>query len=196
MPSGAPTRALNQAYAHLSSQVFAATAEKLKDRLVEMGFDAPGEARELIVQEVAPLEGGGINRVAEPHAVWLTQPLDVAALPADVQAAVRVEPLEEGARLHIAADATPAVAAAIAAEVAQAPAGREGQGGGDPRLAGGERCAPRPGRTRANAFAPIPQMRVRVQGELELLDSEALIDFAGWTLAACIAACRRARFRL
>lgn len=173
--------ALNQAYAHLSSQVFAATAEKLKDRLVEMGFDAPGEARELIVQEVAPLEGGGINRVAEPHAVWLAQPLDVAFLPADVQAVVRIEALEEGARLHIAAEATPAVAAAIAAEVARRqPDGRAKAAAIlDWQAVNDARRAPAGLGVR---FAPIPQMRVLVQGDLELLDSQTLIDLAGWTL--------------
>lgn len=174
--------ALNQAYAHLSSQVFAATAEKLKDRLVEMGFDAPGEARELIVQEAAPLEGGGINRVAEPHEVWLAKPLDVAALPIEAQAAVRLEQLEEGARLHISPDATPAVAAAIATEIerrqpdgkAKAAAIRDWQAVNDARRAPAGLGI---------AFAPIPQMRARVQGELELLDTQTLIDFAGWTLA-------------
>lgn len=174
--------ALNQAYAHLSSQVFAATAEKLKDRLVEMGFDTPGEARELIIQETAPLEGGGINRLAEAHTAWLAQPLDVAALPADAQAAVRVERLSEGTRLHISRDATSAVAAAIAAEVerrqpdgkAKAAAIRDWQAVNDARRAPAGLGV---------AFAPMPQMRARVQGELELLDSQTLIDFAGWTIA-------------
>lgn len=173
---------LNQAYAHLSSQVFAATAEKLKDRLVEMGFDAPGEARALIVQEEAPLAGGGINRVAEPHAVWLAEPLDVAFLPADVQAVVRVEPLEQGARLHIAAEATPAVAAIIAAEIERRqPDGRAKAAAIlDWQAVNDARHAPA---GRGERFALIPQMQVRLQGELEPLDSQALIDFAGWTLA-------------
>ena len=174
--------ALNQAYAHLSSQVFAATAEKLKDRLVEMGFDAPGEARELIVQEVAPLEGGAINRIAEPHTVWLSQPLDVAGLSPEAQAAIRVEQLEEGERLHIAAQATPAVAAAIAAEVARRqPDGRakaaailDWQASNDARRAPAGKGV---------RFSPIPELRLRVQGELEPLDAQAMIDFAGWTLA-------------
>jgi type III restriction enzyme len=166
--------ALNQAYAHLSSQVFAATAEKLKDRLVEMGFDAPGEARALIVQEVAPLAGGGINRVAEP--------LDVAALPVEAQAAVRVERLAEGERLHIAAEATPAVAAAIAAEIERRQPGGKAKAAAllDWQAVNDARRAPAGLGVR---FAPIPQMRLLVQGDLEPLDSQALIDFAGWTLA-------------
>ena len=173
--------ALNQAYAHLSSQVFAATAEKLKDRLVEMGFDAPGEARELIVQETASLEGGGINRIAEPYAVWLAQPIDVAALPAEAQAAVRVERLEEGERLHIAADATSSVVASIAAEVARRqPDGRTKAAAIiDWQALNDARRAPA---GRGVAFAPVPEMRLRVQGELDLLDSQAMIDFAGWTI--------------
>ena len=174
--------ALNQAYAHLSSQVFAATAEKLKDRLVEMGFDAPGEARALIVQEEAPLAGGGINRVAEPHAVWLAEPLDVWVLPPEAQAAVRVERLDEGSRLHIAAEATPAVAAAIAAEVARRQPDGKAKAAAilDWQAVNDARRAPAGLGVR---FAPIPAMQIRVQGELELLDSQALIDLAGWTLA-------------
>lgn len=184
---------LNQAYAHLSSQVFVATAEKLKDRLVEMGFDAPGEARELIVQEVAPLDGGGINREAEPHAVLLARPLDVTALPAEAQMSVRVEPLREGSRLHIAADATPAVAKAIAAEVAR----REPDGRAkaaailDWQAINDVRRAPA---GRGERFAPIPQMRLRVQGELELVDRDALINLAGWRLEDASPALERAEF--
>ena len=174
--------ALNQAYAHLSSQVFAATAEKLKDRLVEMGFDAPGEARALIVQETAPLEGGGINRVAEPHAVWLAEPLDVAFLPADAQAVVRIERLDEGERLHIGAEATPAVAAAIAAEIERREPGGRAKAAAilDWQALNDARRAPA---GRGVHFAPIPAMRIWVQSELEPLDAQAMIDFAGWTLA-------------
>ncbi len=174
--------ALNQAYAHLSSQVFAATAEKLKDRLIEMGFDAPGEARALIVQDVAPLTGGGMNRVAEPHAVWLAQPLDVTALPVEAQGVVRVERLKEGERLHIAAEATPAIAAAIAAEVARRqPDGRmKAAAILDWQAMNDARRAPA---GRGERFAPVPKLRARLNGELELVDSQALIDLAGWTLA-------------
>lgn len=184
---------LNQAYAHLSSQVFAATAEKLKDRLVEMGFDAPGEARELIVQETVPLDGGGMNRTAEPHAVWLAQPLDVGALPAAVQAAVRVEPLAEGARLHISADATPAVAKAIAAEVARREPGGRAKAAAilDWQAINDVRRAPA---GRGERFAPIPKMRVMVQGELEPLDTQALIDLAGWRLEDASPQLERADF--
>lgn len=174
--------ALNQAYAHLSSQVFAATAEKLKDRLVQMGFDAPGEARELIVQEVAPLEGGGINRVAEPLSIWLTQPLDVTTLPADVRAAIRVESLVEGERLHIAADTATDVAAAIASVIAKRQPDGKAKAAAivDWQALNDARRAPA---GRGVAFAPVPEMRVRVQGELDLLNSEAMIDFAGWSIS-------------
>lgn len=186
--------ALNQAYAHLSSQVFAATAEKLKDRLVEMGFDAPGEARALVVQKSAPLEDGGINRVAEPLAMPLAAPIAAAAFPAEVRETVRVEDRSDGtAVLHVAADATPAIAKTIAAIVASREPDGKAKAGAilDWQALMDLRRAPAGNGT---PFVRVPEMRLMVQGELEPLDAQAMIDLAGWTIADTSQRLERADF--
>ena len=138
--------ALNQAYAHLSSQVFAATAEKLKDRLVEMGFDAPGEARELIVQEVAPLEGGAhqprrraAHGLARPAARRGASPRRSSSRCADRATGRRRATAHCGG-----SDASRGSGHCGGSGATRA--GRQGQGRCDPRLAGGERCTPRASR--------------------------------------------------
>lgn len=174
---------LNQAHAHVSSPVFAATAEKLKDQLVAMGFNAPGEARSMIVEQATvPLEGGGINRVAEPLALWLDAPLDVSALPVAAQRAVRLESRADGsAVLHIAADTTPAVASVIAAIVEKSEARGKAKAGAilDWQAVNDMRRAPA---GRGVTFARVPQFMVRVQGALELAEPETFINLAGWRL--------------
>lgn len=174
--------ALNQAYAHVSSPIFARTAEALKDQLVRMGFDAPGEAAALIVQQEATLPGGGINRDPVAFALAIDTPINVSDLSVEAQRVVRIEPRADGGVvLHIAADATPAVAALVAKVVeradtagkAKASAIMEWQAINDARRAPAGRNV---------KFAPIPHFMAKVQGELELVDADTLINLAGWRL--------------
>jgi type III restriction enzyme len=177
--------ALNQAYAHVSSLAFSATAQKLKDQLVKMGFDAPGEAAELIVQHSAELEGGGINRDPEPLAVELDVPIKAEDLPAQVRDVVTVAAKPGGGcTVHLKAEATEPQAKLIAAVIAKAASGAATKAAAatilDWQAVNDARRAPA---GRGETFAPIPLLQVRVQGELELAQPDIYIDLAGWRLA-------------
>lgn len=174
--------ALNQAYAHVSSPIFARTAEALKDQLVRMGFDAPGEAAALIVQQEATLPGGGINREPVAFALTLDAPINVADLSQEARRVVRIEPRADGrAVLHIAAEATPAVAALVAAVVEKSEASGKAKANAilDWQAVNDARRAPA---GLGVKFAPVPHFMAKVQGELELADADSFINLAGWKL--------------
>lgn len=174
--------ALNRAYAHLSSKGFADTAAALRDRLVNIGFDAPGEAAAMIVeQSTIPLEGGAAYPEPEPLALVLEVEPNLASLSVEARKAVTREVRDGAATWIIAADASAAVATEIAnvvqhsAAANAAPARRiaEWHEVQERRRAPAGRNVP---------FAPIPQLMLRWQGELELADADLLIDLSGWRL--------------
>ena len=179
------TEALNRAYAHVSSKGFADTAAQLRDKLINLGFDGPADARAAIVETPAmPLPGGRMHVAPEPMTLVMETPADWDVLPLEAKRAVTVEVRPDGSqRVTIAADASPQTARFIAAVIKRADASdaarvkaarvEEWQAQNDMRRAPSMQGVP---------FAVVPRLMAMVQGELELVERETLLDLAGWRL--------------
>lgn len=177
--------ALNRAYAHVSSRNFADAANALRDRLVDLGFDAAAAAAAVVEAPPLALSGGSLRVEPEPLALPLMAAPNLTHLPPAVRALTKVEEAEDGAAvLHIAAEASPDAVAEIAAAV-KAGAGAAGRKAAERIEAWGEvNAARRSPSARGEVFAPVPLLMARVQGELELATPETLIDLAGFDLAS------------
>lgn len=177
--------ALNRAYAHVSARSFADAANALRDRLVDLGFDAADAGAAIVEAPPLALAGGSLNLEPVPLALELAAPPNLTFLPVAVQALARVEERPEGgAVLHIVAAASPDAVAEIAAAV-KAGTGAAGRKAAERIEQWGEvNAARRSPSARGEAFAPIPWLMARVQGELELATPETLIDLAGFDLAS------------
>lgn len=180
--------ALNRAYAHVSARSFADAANALRDRLVDLGFDAADAESAIVAAPPLALTGGSLNLEPEPLALELAAAPNLAFLPAAVQALARVERRPDGgAVLYVAAEALPDAVAEIAAAVASK-AGVAGRKAAERIEQWGEvNAARRSPAARGETFAPVPLLMARVQGELELATPETLIDLAGFDLAGELA---------
>ncbi len=179
------TEALNRAYAHVSARSFADAANALRDRLVELGFDTADASAAIVEAPPLALTGGALHREPEPLALVLATLPNLAMLPPAVQAFARTEARPDGtAVLHIAAAASPDAVAEIAAAV-KAGAGATGRVAAARIEQWGElNAARRSPAAQGELFAPVPWLMARVQGELELVTPETLIDLAGFDLAS------------
>lgn len=177
--------ALNRAYAHVSSRNFADAANALRDRLVNLGFDTADAAAAIVEVPSFALPGGAIYVEPEPLALELVEAPNLAFLPAPVAALARVEQRPEGGVvLHIAAEASLDAVAEIAA-IVKAGAGLIGRKAAARIEAWGEtNAARRSPAARGEAFAPVPLLMARMEGELELVTPETLIDLAGFDLSS------------
>lgn len=179
------TEALNRAYAHVSSRGFADTAAQLRDKLISLGFDGPADARAAIVETPAmPLPGGRINLEPEPLTLVMESPADWEGLPVAAKRAVTVETLDDGRqRVTVAADASAETAQMIAALIRRADASDMARAKATRVVDWQEQMDMR--RTpsmRGDTFAPVPRLMALMQGELELVERETLLDLAGWRL--------------
>ena len=179
------TEALNRAYAHVSSRGFADTAAQLRDKLINLGFDGPADARAAIVETPPmPLEGGRVHVEPEPLTFVMETPADWDALPVAAKRAVKVEALAEGGqRVTVAADAD-ADAARIIAELIRKAAKSDADKAKAARVVDWQEQMDmrRTSAMRGIPFAPVPRLMAMVQGELELVERETLLDLAGWRL--------------
>lgn len=179
-----PSQALNRAYAHVSSRHFADAANALRDRLVDLGFDAADAAEAVIETPALGLAGGTLHVEPEPLEIELAAVPNLTFLPAAVQALARVAESPGGARLYIAAEASPDAVAEIAAAV-KAGSGAAGRAAAARIEQWGEvNAARRSTAARGETFAPVPLLMAHIQGELELATPEGLIDLAGFDLGA------------
>lgn len=178
-----PTEALNRAYAHVSSRNFAEAANALRDRLVALGFDAADAAEAIVGAPPLELTGGALILEPEPIRLELASAPNLAFLPPAVRELARVEDRADGgAVLHVAAEASPDQVAELA-EAIRAETGTAGKAAAARLESWGEvNAARRSPAARGEAFAPVPRLMARVQGELELATPETLIDLAGFDL--------------
>ncbi|HYD23484.1 MAG TPA: DEAD/DEAH box helicase family protein [Croceibacterium sp.] len=179
-----PSEALNRAYAHVSSRNFADAANALRDRLVDLGFDAADAAAAIVETPALALPGGAVHVEPEPLALELVTAPNLGFLPPAVRELARVEEKPEGgAVLYVAAEASPDAVAELAAAV------RAGSGTAARNAAkrieqwGEMNAARRSPAARGEVFASVPLLMARVQGELELATPETLIDLAGFDLS-------------
>ncbi len=173
---------LNRAYAFAASPNFVATAQSLKDGLVENGFQKL-EAADLVVpdeQPSLPFGGSLFDETTEP----VTAAPELNRIDPDLAARVTFDP-NAGTLTVRGVLSAPEIAAL---RDCVAPADRWAV----------ERLYDRSrGRTPA-ADAPrapfrVPALAVRVNGQLELFEADHFLDFE-WDLAACDATLTEAEF--
>jgi len=174
---------LNRAWAFVVSPDFTTAANALRDRMVEnMGFNAL-EAAQAIVPTTEPLFDHGLDLFNQ------TQVRDtdlVITLPANVD--MREVPLPATARLvlqgeHVQVicrnDVTPADAAAMVAALPKVHQARVAQAITDHSAMVTMMQA---ASARRIPFAPLPQMVMLFDGAWQLVESETLVNIAGFSL--------------
>ncbi len=171
---------LNSAYAHVCEPNFIEAAVHLKDRLVDMGFEAE-EAEDNIEVLGLPLEGGGADTSVVPEPVSLvleTLPV-LTELPEPVREQVRVEKTPEGgAVLIVEAPVEEAEQEAILALVPEETRDEARKQLEYQRHRAERLVSPA---AKGEPFA-VPRLCLSVQGELELAEPELFLDLGGWNL--------------
>lgn len=174
---------LNRAYANLTSKSFSEAAHALKDRLVAMGFEE-GEAEDNILPEQLDLDEGLFGKVRRPKPnLTVSLSADASAvkeLEAVAPAKVRVSIAEDGkAVVTITGLLTPAEREKLIAAIPEADAG-----GFSDKVAAYEaehidQASPA---ERGESFV-APALMAWVQGELELADTDLLMEYHDWSFA-------------
>ena len=175
--------ALNRAYTHVSSPRFGEGARALKDTLVEkMGFQ-PDEADAVIEQRQAVIPGLGTNADLFNRAPVLVETLDSApdlsGLAPEVAARVQVETRADGGvNVTVQGDIPDELEQRLIAATPPEGQARVRAAVHRHRITHRNSMAPA---ERGEKFA-VPRLFVNVQGELELVEKELILDLGGWTL--------------
>ncbi len=175
--------ALNRAYAHVSSQRFGEGAEALTDTLVEkMGFE-PDEAASVIEQRQPPLPGLDTTEDLFNQVPILLETLDVApdlsGLDPEVAERVQVETRKDGTvTVTVQGDIPQELEQRLVASMTTEGQERVRQAVKRHRIAHRNSTSPA---TRGEKF-PVPRLFLEVQGELELVEKDLILDLGGWSL--------------
>ncbi|KQQ78457.1 restriction endonuclease subunit R [Rhizobium sp. Leaf321] len=174
---------LNRAYANLTSKSFSEAAYALRDRLVAMGFEQ-GEAEDNVLPEQLDLNEGLFGHARRPQpsvAVSLNaHPAAVKELEAAAPSKVRVTAGEDGrAVVKITGFLSPAEKQKLIAALPKAEAG-----GFSEQIASyeAEHLHEASPAERGETFT-VPALMAWVQGELELADTDILMEYHDWSLA-------------
>ncbi|HEX6912874.1 MAG TPA: hypothetical protein VF142_20870, partial [Longimicrobium sp.] len=174
--------ALNRAYAFLSEPSFSHAAQTLVDKLVSMGFqeDEARESIEVVQQEL--YEDDTLFAVAARPQPTFTHTVEAAPeliLQLEQHEGVTVQPAEDGrVRIAVAGRVDDALAQAIAGTVEQAERARLAEAIARHNVAVNDRLSPA---QRGETFA-VPALVTEIQGTLELVDTELLIEDHEWSL--------------
>ncbi len=178
-------KALNQSYAFVVSRSFAETAGALRDRLVAgAGFERR-EVTEFVTAAKAEqarldLEGHAGRVIVRPVAITLTEKPDLKSVPKPVRDKVSWDgrlntltistPLTEDEADVLKASVTSDSAAAAIVQAAEVSRTTAIEFFNTPAELGEHFC--------------VPQLAVRVQGDLQLFDDPEVLDYP-WDLSAC-----------
>ncbi|MEX6677361.1 DEAD/DEAH box helicase family protein [Pseudomonas sp. W2Oct36] len=188
---------LNKAYAHIVSTNFAEAASNLRDRLVQnMGFERLDTAGIIVPQQSLLLTGGsGDIEQSIGHSSPLLIPdchVDLPSVPEtdnwpeDLKAQVEIRPTSQGATLVLKGNldnemlkqAETFIAAAIPAK-AKAAKEKLAQQFADHRAV---RNALRAPAQLGILFSPIPQLCLRLDSYLEIVERDTLAELGEWNL--------------
>jgi type III restriction enzyme len=175
--------ALNRAYAHVSSPRFGEGAKALTDTLVEkMGFE-PDEAASVIEQRQPSLPGLDTSGDLFNQVPVLLETLDVApdlsGLDPEVAERVQVETREDGTvTVTVQGDIPQELEQRLVASVTTEGQERVRQAVKRHRIAHRNSTSPA---TRGEKF-PVPRLFLQVQGHLELVEKDLILDLGGWSL--------------
>lgn len=184
---------LNKAYAHIVATNFAEAASNLRDRLVQnMGFERLDTSSIIVPQQSLPLTGGsgeapssvvaGGMALPDCHIELPTLP-DTKNWPEELQAAVQVHPTSQGATLVLKGSvdsetlkqAETFVTASLPAKAKE----KVAQQFADHRAMRQAMKAPA---QLGLAFAPIPQLCLKLDGYLEVVEKDTLAQLGDWNL--------------
>ena len=178
---------LNRAYAHLVSPEFAQAAERLKDRLVQMGFDRLEAAIGVQPGTIEPFWHDETDHpitppqpAAMPFVLTVNTAPDLEALPDEVRERVEVQPLATGFRVTVRGEIIDAIEDALLDAV---PKKRQEEVTTRIRQHQALQQALTAPAARGERFSPLPRLGVWVQGEFELLEKESFITLGEWSLA-------------
>ncbi|MEO6696844.1 MAG: DEAD/DEAH box helicase family protein, partial [Gammaproteobacteria bacterium] len=170
---------LNRAYAHVCEPDFISAAVNLKDRLVDMGFEAE-EAEDNIETRGLDLHGGGASLpAASVVTIHVPSAQAVAALPLPVREQLNVESKPDGSAVLTLSQPLSEQDESVVLSLVP-PDEREQVG---KQLAFQRHQAARldSPAARHEKFA-VPVLCLRVQGELQLAEPDLFLDLGGWKL--------------
>jgi type III restriction enzyme len=189
--------ALNRAYTHVSSPRFGEGAKKLTDTLVQkMGFE-PDEAASAIEQRQPTLPGLDTSGDLFNQVPVLRETLDAApdlfGLDNDVSERVQVVTREDGTVIvTVKGDIPHELEQRLVASMKIEGQERVRQAVKRYRIANHNNSPPD---TRGEKF-PVPRLFLEVQGELELVDKDIILELGGWSLSNYAAELTPAEFSI
>ncbi|MBK5965394.1 restriction endonuclease subunit R [Thiocystis minor] len=182
---------LNRAYAHIVAENFAQAASTLKDRMVQnMGFERLETAALIVPQQSLPLVGGAgsaghgtIAPLIPECQIEVPAVPDTQHWPAALRASVQVRATTQGATLLLKGDVDADTLAQAEAFIGnalpeQARAAVKEQFDAHRALRQALRAPVQFGLS----FAPIPQLCLRLDDRLEVVEKETLADLGDWDL--------------
>jgi type III restriction enzyme len=181
---------LNRAYAHLATQSFAKAATELKDKLIAMGFEELDIAEYVRQYESDTNQGDLFNGNGEPQ-----QPSnDMQEVVVEVATMPELDKLDEEEKRQLTATTTEegSVVVKVKGEIsdnlkkvivksAGKPANKKSIEQ-DIRIHNARIEASRSPAEQGKLFGSLPQLCAVIQGELELVESENILDSSAWNL--------------
>ena len=186
--------ALNRAYAHIVAENFAQAASALKDRMVQnMGFERLETAALIIPQQPLALAGGATGALTAQQPtpppvipdchIEVPQVPDTKNWPAEIKAAVQVRTTTQGATILLKGDTdseTLAQAEAFISNTLPEKARAAVKEQFDAHRA--VRQALRAPVQLGFSFAPVPQLCLRLDDHLEVVEKETPSSIGDWDL--------------
>jgi type III restriction enzyme len=173
---------LNKAYAHLASPTFSAAARALRDRMVAMGFDEDEAAENIEAAHQIELDTALFGQRARPRphlevSVAIERPQAVAIAEVAPEK-ISVTPGDDGHIIRLTGFLTPQEKEQLVAILPQAAADRLRKDIAVYEADHAERISPA---DRGEQFV-VPALMAHVQGELELADTDLLMEHCDWSL--------------
>lgn len=172
---------LNRAYAHLASKTFSAAAEALKDKLVAMGFSEAEAEKNIQAQQVG-LDDGLFGRKAPPRPS-VTIPADLKAEDAALLREVAGEKVEvvaspEGPALRVTRILTPDEQERLASKLTEDGINKVREAVDKFKAEHTDRIS----HAEQGERFVVPALMANVQGELELAETDLLMEHSDWSL--------------
>lgn len=181
---------LNRAYAHLATSTFAKAATELKDKLIAMGFEELDLANYVRQYETHENQGDMFGNTNNPQQV-VTKAMEVVV---ELASMPELDKLTETERTQLTATTTDEgkVIVKVRGEVSEnlkkvivksaGNAATKKSVEQDLRIHNARIELARSPAERGETFGSLPQLCAYVQGELELIEPETLLDVNEWNL--------------
>ncbi|MBE2897125.1 DEAD/DEAH box helicase family protein [Pasteurellaceae bacterium HPA106] len=174
---------LNRAYAHLSSPHFGTTARSLGDRLIAMGFEAL-EVAQMLKTSPQQDELDGLDMPlftpASPTTIFeLSKIPDVAILNDDERNQLTITQQDDVILVQVQGN----IGANLRKVITTTATGKQKEKLENSIIIHNANIAENASPAQKGAIFPaIPQLCMQIQGELELAETEILLDYYGWNL--------------